>query len=164
MKYISVTGILSLLFLLNCSGQKMDLEAENKILKEKLQNFAEYMNTENSEAFLAQFTDDARLTRPDSTVFEGLDEIRQWTERFSTYDFELELGSDPGGIRIFPAGKGAFDKGVYHIKRTPKAGGETENESGWYRMFWRKDKEGNWKLSRLNWLNAPSYSEDPDAY
>ena len=106
---------------------------------------------------------DARITRPDSTVFEGREAIEGWArDAFGKYGFESDLESEK--MLVYPGAKKAFDRGIYFLNRTPKDGGNLEKESGWYRLFWFKQDDGTWKIYRLNWLKAPSASEDVDAF
>lgn len=102
------------------------------------------LNEGNLTEFSAIFKDDAKLTRPDGAAFEGRESIERWAgDSFSKYTLESELASDR--LLIFPGGKKAFDRGVYHLNRTPKDESDMEKESGWYRLFWHKQDDGIWK-------------------
>lgn len=144
-----------------CSQEKVDTEALARTVQEQAGKFATAVNNEDLEGFMSLFQDDAVITRPDETVFEGTDAIRQWAvDTFGPYDMQMEVESEK--MLVYPAGKKAFDRGIYFIDRTPKDGGETEKESGWYRLFWHRQADGSWKITRLNWLRAQSTSEDPE--
>lgn len=157
-----ISAAVMLIFITGCS-EKVDFEAARKAVLAHKQQFVKYMNNENINQFAALFESDARITRPDSTTYEGTAEINQWIDSlFTKFDYELEVQSDK--MLVYPAGKRAFDRGVYHITRKSKTDDTLERESGWYRMFWHLQEDGSWRLSRLNWLKAPSYSEEEDAF
>jgi ketosteroid isomerase-like protein len=160
---VLTVALLSLTLVLACGGQKIDKEQASKELREHVKKFETYLNEERAAEYILLFAEDAVITNPKEETTEGKKEITEWAQSaFMTYDFVAEFESDE--MLIYPAGQRAFDKGVYHLARTPKAGGDTLKESGWYRLFWLRQNDGTWKIHRLNWLNAPATSDDPDFY
>ncbi len=159
---LMLSNMMFLILSLGCA-EKVDLAAETKVLNDHVAKVQTSINEANFSEFVSLFKSDAKITRPDNSVFEGTQAIEGWArEAFGNYAFESELGSEK--LLIYPAGKKAFDRGIYHLNRTPKDGGELEKESGWYRLFWHKQEDGTWRIYRLNWLKAPSASEDEDAF
>ena len=152
-----------LMLALGCGKKSVDFAAVTKVLNDKVAEFETALNQGNLASFAVMFKDDAKLTRPDGTYFEGKAAIENWArEAFAIYAIETELSSDK--LLIYPRGKRAFYRGVYHLNRQLKDGGEIEKESGWYRLFWHKMPDSDWKIYRLNWLNAPTKNEDEDAF
>jgi ketosteroid isomerase-like protein len=45
-------------------------------------------------------------------------------------------------------GNAGFDRGVYSVEVTPKAGGPTSTVEGRYFVYYVKDSDGSWKVSR----------------
>ena len=157
-----LTSMLLLILSLGCA-EKVDLAVETKVLNDHVAKVQTAINNSNFPEFVSLFMSDAKITRPDSSVFEGSEAIEGWArEAFGNYAFESRLASEK--LLIYPGAKKAFDRGIYHLNRTAKDGGKLEKESGWYRLFWYKQKDGTWNIYRLNWLKAPSASEDEDAF
>ncbi len=121
--------------------------------------FEAALDQQDVEAALQMFTDDARVTRPDGQVFEGKEGIRSWLENAAAlYAVDVEIGSEK--MLVYPDGKKALDRGIYFVDRTPTEGSERERESGWYRLFWQRQPDNTWQVSRLNWLKAPAPGEE----
>ncbi len=159
---LMLSNMMFLILSLSCA-EKVDLAAETKTLHAHVAKVQTLLNEGNFPEFVSLFMEDAKVTRPDSSVFEGAQAIEGWArEAFGNYTFESELQSEK--LLIYPGAKKAFDRGIYFLNRTPKDGGNLEKESGWYRLFWYKQKDGTWNIYRLNWLKAPSASEDEDVY
>ncbi len=159
---LMLSNMMFLILSLSCA-EKVDLAAETKVLNDHVAKVQALLNEGNFPEFVSLFMEDARVTRPDNSVFEGAEAIEGWArETFGNYTFESELQSEK--LLIYPGAKKAFDRGIYFLNRTPKDGGNLEKESGWYRLFWYKQKDGTWNIYRLNWLKAPSASEDEDAF
>ncbi len=157
-----LSNMMLLMLSLGCAG-KVDLAAEAKALNDHLAKVKIFINEGNFPEFVSLFTSDARVTHPDSSVFEGVEAIEGWArEVLGNYTLESDLKSEK--LLIYPGAKKAFDRGIYFLNRTPKDGGKLEKESGWYRLFWHKQEDGTWSIYRLNWLRAPSASEDEDLF
>ncbi len=159
---LMLSSMVFLILSLGCA-EKVDLAAETKTLNDHVAKVQTAINDSNFPEFVSLFMSDAKITRPDSSIFEGTEAIEGWArEAFGNYTFESRLASEK--LLIYPGAKKAFDRGIYHLNRTPKDGGNLEKESGWYRLFWYKQKDGTWRIYRLNWLKAPSASEDEDVF
>ncbi len=160
--FLILSNMMLLILSLGCA-EKVDLAAETKTLNDQVAKVQTLLNEGNFPEFVSLFMEDAKVTRPDSSVFEGAQAIEGWArEAFGNYTFESRLASEK--LLIYPGAKKAFDRGIYHLNRTPKDGGNLEKESGWYRLFWYKQRDGTWRIYRLNWLKAPSASEDEDVF
>ena len=159
---LMLSNMMFLILSLGCA-EKVDLAAETKVLHDHVAKVQTAINGSTFSEFVSLFMEDAKVTRPDNSVFEGVEAIEGWArEAFRNYTFESRLSSEK--LLIYPGAKKAFDRGIYHLNRTSKDGGNLEKESGWYRLFWYKQKDGTWNIYRLNWLKAPSASEDEDAF
>jgi len=157
-----LSNMMLLILSLGCA-EKVDMAAETKVLNDQVAKVQALLNEGNFPEFTSLFLADAKITRPDEAVFEGTQAIEGWArDAFGSYTFESELASEK--LLVYPGAKKAFDRGIYHLNRTPKDGAEMEKESGWYRLFWRKQADGSWRIYRLNWLKAPSASDDEDAF
>ncbi len=159
---LMLSNMMLLILSLGCV-EKVDLAAETKALNDHLAKVMTSINEGNFPEFVSLFMSDAKVTRPDNSVFEGAEAIEGWArEALGNYTLESDLESEK--LLIFPGAKRAFDRGIYFLNRTPKDGGKLERESGWYRLFWHKQEDGTWSIYRLNWLRAPSASEDEDSF
>jgi uncharacterized protein (TIGR02246 family) len=94
------------------------------------------------------FSEDAVQMPPNTPANVGREMIRAWSKAFLD-PLRAEFAHEVGEIRV--AGDWAFERGTYRIRVTPKAGGESFQDTGKYITIYQKQPDGAWLLARDIW-------------
>ena len=151
---------LSLSYVFGCGPADTEKTAQAvREIKDHVKNFEAALDNDNPDGFVNMFTENAIVTRPDSSVYEGTTAIKEFAQMlYANTDVEIELQSDR--TLVYPAGTKALDRGSYHLTRKPAEGGEPVYEDGYYRIFWHKQADGGWKIYKLNWTKESVESDE----
>jgi len=72
-----LSNMVFLILSLGCA-EKVDLAEETKTLNNHIAKVQALLNEGNVPEFVSLFMEDAKVTRPDSSVFEGTEAIEGW--------------------------------------------------------------------------------------
>ena len=135
------------------------LAQATKEVKDHVKKFEGVLDNEDQDGFVAIFTDNGVATRPDGSVFEGKEQITELAQfLYSDENVEIELRSDE--TLVYPNAMKAHDRGSYYLTFRNDETGEPIWEDGFYRIFWLKQDDGSWKISKLNWEKEPIEDEE----
>jgi uncharacterized protein (TIGR02246 family) len=96
------------------------------------------------EGYLSVYMDDAVWMPPGATEIVGKEAARtRITQVFEAAT--LEPVFEPQEQTVMSP-EWIADRGHYSLVVTPKAGGESRQEVGFYLTIWRRDAEGRWKI------------------
>ena len=96
------------------------------------------------DAYLSVYMDDAVWMPPGATEILGKEAARpRITQTFEAAT--LEPVFEPQEQTVMSP-EWIADRGHYSVVVTPKAGGESRQEVGFYLTIWRRDAEGRWKI------------------
>lgn len=102
------------------------------------------LRTGDIEAYLNLYTDDAVWMPPGSTEIVGKEAARKRIAQ--AFDAAtLEPVFEPQEQTVMSP-EWIADRGHYSVMVTPKAGGESRQEAGFYLTIWRRDANGPWKI------------------
>ena len=106
-------------------------------------NYALAMNTGDLELWLSVHADDIVKMGPDAPSIIGKEQLRAAMEpAFAAFDFEMTINSEETEV----TGHWGFDRGLYTVLMTPKAGGEPIFVDGKYLGIYKRQAGGSWKL------------------
>ncbi len=121
-----------------------DLEALNKLREE----FVSVHNANDASTLATLYTDEAVLMPPNEQAATGKQAIESWFQTsFDQFTAELTLSA----VELQVAGDWAFERGTYTISLTPKADGESIEDTGKYVVISQKQADGSWKLASDIW-------------
>lgn len=102
-------------------------------------------NAGDGSAFAALFTDDAILMRGDDPALIGTEAILS-NHQAHHGQFTEEITGELVEVEAF--GDWAFDRGIFTIKLTPKAGGEPTGLTARFIDLLKRQPDGSWKIYR----------------
>jgi uncharacterized protein (TIGR02246 family) len=127
-----------------------DLLAINRVREAHIAS----LNQGNVDALVGVFSEDAVQMPPNAPANVGREMIRAWSKAFLD-PLRAEFAHEVGEIRV--AGDWAFERGTYRIRVTPKAGGESFQDTGKYITIYQQQPDGAWLLARDIWnSNQPT--------
>lgn len=106
------------------------------------------VNSGDAEAWADCFTDDGVQMPPYFAANTGNAAIRGWCKGFmSMFGSQFSLTVE----EVQVADEWAFERGLYEITLTPKAGGGPMKDKGKYITLYRRLADGAWKMARDIW-------------
>jgi uncharacterized protein (TIGR02246 family) len=128
-----------------------DVEAINHVRKAHIAA----LNEGDVNAWVAAFTDDGVQMPPNAPANLGRENIRGWSQAFLA-PFRVEFTLLVDEVQV--AGDWAFERGMYTINLTPKAGGELIQDIGKYITIYERQPGGAWGMARDIWnSNNPPF-------
>jgi len=128
-----------------------DREALNHVRKAHIAA----LNEGDVNAWAAAFTDDGVQMPPNAPANLGRENIRVWSQAFLA-PFRVEFTLLVDEVQV--AGDWAFERGMYTITLTPKAGGEPLQDIGKYITTYERQPSGAWGMARDIWnSNHPPF-------
>jgi len=92
------------------------------------------------------YAEDATVMPANQPTASGHDAIMQYNagffEQFTPSDFQVM----PEETKVI--GDTAFDRGMYKLMATPKAGGESISDHGRYLILLQRQADGSWKVTK----------------
>jgi uncharacterized protein (TIGR02246 family) len=105
-------------------------------------------NAGDAAALTALFTDDAVLMPANAPAASGNEAIQaHFQTLLDQVTSELVVSQE----EVEVAGDWAFSRGTHTVKLTPKAGGETMEDTGKYLNILKRQPDGSWKIARHIW-------------
>jgi len=132
-------------FAVLCRAQNPDMEKEKAGLIKADIDFSNISGAKGAHyAFLERFAEDGVLLRDNSYPVTGRQAIKKLYSESSDTGYTLTWKPSYAEVsRSFDLG---FTYGIWEMKRVTK-NGKSETERGTYATFWRKDKNGEWKMA-----------------
>jgi uncharacterized protein (TIGR02246 family) len=106
------------------------------------------LNQAGLDAWAAVFSEDAVQMPPNAPANIGRAMIRAWCQAFLN-SVRAEFALEVAEVRV--AGDWAFEKGAYRIRVSPRAGGETFEDTGKYITICQKQANDAWLTARDIW-------------
>jgi uncharacterized protein (TIGR02246 family) len=106
------------------------------------------LNAGDTEAWVAQFTDDGVQMPPNAPANVGRTMIRSWSQAFLD-QFRLQFGLAVDEVRVL--GEWAFERGGYMISLNPKVGGPPMQDIGKYITVYQRKPGDTWRMARDIW-------------
>ncbi len=106
------------------------------------------LNTDDAEAWVGEFTEDAVQMPPHFPANLGKHAIRAWSRGFLNL-FRCQFALTVDEVRV--AGDWAFERGHYTITLTPKGGSAPMDEVGKYITLYQRQTASSWKMARDIW-------------
>ena len=133
------------------SNPQADVEALNHVRAAHIAA----LNEGDVHAWVAAFTNDGVQMPPNAPANLGRESIRAWSQAFlASFRVEFALAVD----EVQVAGGWAFERGMYTITLTPKAGGEPMEDIGKYLTLYQRQPGGAWGMARDIWnSNHPPF-------
>lgn len=127
-------------------GPVVDVEADVEAIRALFAHNASVINSGDLDAWIGQFTEDAIFMPPNSAILKGRDAGREFARPwYEQLDIEFEISVD----EIEVHGDWAFARWSYVGRYTPKAGGDTIQESGKEIWILRRQPDRTWKCSHI---------------
>lgn len=114
------------------------------------------INSNDLETFLDAVTDDVVFIAPGAPVMEGKSEVGPWV---GAYFAAVHTAWQKKSVELVVAGDWAFERYVYRVIDTPRAGGAAEVGTGHGINIYRREGDGVWRVARDIWSSGPVDAE-----
>jgi uncharacterized protein (TIGR02246 family) len=106
------------------------------------------LNQGSVDALVGVFSEDAVQMPPNAPANAGRARIRVWCQAFLDF-VRVEFALEVDEVQL--AGDWAFERGIYRLRATPKAGGEAFPDTGKYITIYQRQAGGAWLVARDIW-------------
>jgi uncharacterized protein (TIGR02246 family) len=125
--------------------KKVDIEADIEAIKSMTEKYDATINAGDLDSWMSLYADDAVRMPPNKPALFGKDSIRSMMQSFfENYTSDLKETTE----EVIVAGNWAFARGTFIITLTPKAGGESIQDSGKWVAFVKRYPDGSWRIYR----------------
>lgn len=125
------------------AGEGAATEADRAALEEILRREIEAFTSEDTDALLSLFTDDAVVMPPNDEARVGKEEARAWLEELHG---QVDLEGAEESVEVMFAGDWAFQRVSFELTLTPEGGGEPVEDRGTGVHIYRRQPDGSWKI------------------
>lgn len=133
---------------------RLDLDKAKADINKALDNFADAWKKGDAAGSVNLFTEDAINYRPDAEPDHGRSAILAMSEGWLKNNTIRELKFDSRELDII--GDQAYELGTFVQDIAPKNGGKSMVQKGRYFATWRFDADGQWRVDRFMFNNAPA--------
>ena len=146
---VSVTGLM-LVMGFGCARMaperttEADVDAINQLREQEVAA----LRDGQVDAFLARFTDDCVVMPPDVATITGHEGLRSWAESFLE---QFEMRGEYTSSNVTVAGDWAIERYTGAMTVTPRAGGESVEESVRGIHIYRRQADGTWRIAQDIW-------------
>ncbi len=128
-----------------CTNSAAGEAADKEKVEEVFDDYASFAKDGDLEQWISLWSEDGKRLAPNAPASVGVEEIRAAVgPLFELFYFE-EFNVDPDGVRIL--GDEAYVHGTYGFLLTPKAGGNSIEDSGKFLTILEKQGDGSWKIA-----------------
>lgn len=139
-------------FLLGVHGLAGQSEDEQS-LRDQFDRLNEAFESGDTDAVMSMYADNIVIIPPGEPVRVGTDAVRESQVSLAA---EFDYVVDEYEVhRVEVSGDLGYILATYSDHATPKAGGETESQSGRWATMWRRQEDGSWKCTAEIWNLDP---------
>jgi uncharacterized protein (TIGR02246 family) len=150
---LSLALTLLLIALSACSTRSQTTGADVDAIVRYNGQLLKALNTGDAEAMNALMADDYVIFLPGRAPVQGIEAIRASNRSFLAQWHDVETWTPDETV---VAGDLGFQRGVFHLELTPKAGGPTRSVSGSYLHIYQRKPDGAWRLTRAMTTTLPN--------
>lgn len=114
-------------------------------LKSSHRCWLEAVEQADLDGYVDLVVEDVVWIRPGQEALQGRVAFRRWVGPFfEQYTYGMSVRD--ADIRV--AGRWAVEKGTFHSRVTPRAGGDTMEHTGRFIALWKHAVDGKWRIDR----------------
>ena len=114
------------------------------------------------DTLVSLFADNAVVMPPNDTTVYGKDEIRSWWEEY--FRFFRVTSSVETEREVTIAGDQAFERAAFSVIIVPKQQGARIRDDIRSLTVWRREPDGNWKISHQLWNSIKPVGSGTNRY
>ena len=131
-------------------------EADAATIRGQTESFLAAFNAGDAAALGPSYAEDAVEMQPDGPAMEGRAAIVQgFTDFFTEFTASQTAEVDEVDVQ----GDLALSRGRWHVRQTPRAGGDEQVRSGKWMVLHQRQADGSWRVWRWMW-NQDSTATD----